>query len=377
MVLSNAFNPDPRVYKEAKSLVEHGFKVTVYAWDRECKYSQNEIIDGIIIQRLHLKSKYGNFFTFLITVPIFWILASLRILSKKVDVIHCHDFDTLIVGLAMKLIKKGVKLVYDSHECYSLMISQVVPKSISLVVEWLQRLLFSFADATIAASDDILYRFVNHPHSTVIHNYPVLKYISDRSFEKRVFHKEKYSVVYSGKHLSEDRCILELVKAITELNKEFEVTLKLTGKFLSETFKRKVEAEGGYMYIDFLGWLPKHQQVIEEMYKADIGFLCVRSDNQVVAATRSNRLFESMAAGLPIIASNFPEWKRVVEGVGCGVTADPWSVSDIEESLANLLADPDLRKRMSRNAVQAIKEKYNWEAENQKLLDFYERILSD
>ena len=55
MVVSNAFRPDPRVYREAKTLVDHGFKVTVYAWDRECKHPMNEIIDGIFVERIQVR----------------------------------------------------------------------------------------------------------------------------------------------------------------------------------------------------------------------------------------------------------------------------------------------------------------------------------
>lgn len=88
------------------------------------------------------------------------------------------------------------------------------------------------------------------------------------------------------------------------------------------------------------------------------------------------KLFEYMAAGLPVIASNFPLWKEIVEGNECGLTVDPLNPKEIAETIEYLVKHPEERKRMGENGKRAVKEKYNWEQEAKKLLAVYERLLA-
>ena len=73
ITVSNPFKPDPRVYKEARSLVKHGYEVTIIAWDREGKYPKEELFEGIKIKRIKLKSGYGNFLDFVLKLPLFYL----------------------------------------------------------------------------------------------------------------------------------------------------------------------------------------------------------------------------------------------------------------------------------------------------------------
>lgn len=341
-----------------KNTTEHGVKIVGYGLPPQKILSRTERVFGITKTRL-LRDAF----------------------HLKADVYHLHEPDLIPFGLALESFTKA-KRIYDVHENYPLAIRRKkwIPKVLRSIFahtdRQLEYLAQHFFEGIIAASEDIVSRFANHPNCMVIHNFVSKSLVSDQSFEKRRFSKNSYSVICTGE-LSEDRCILELINAIAELNQEFCVNLKLIGRFESETFRRKVESTDGYQYVDFLGWLPSRQEVINELYKADVSFLCVKSNpNQAVAATRSNRLFESMATGLPVIVSDFPEWEKIIKSVGCGITVDPLSVSDIKSSLADLFADPDLRRRMSLKGIQAVQETYNWEAESQRLLSFYERVLS-
>ncbi|MCK4432384.1 MAG: glycosyl transferase family 1, partial [Methanomicrobia archaeon] len=83
MLLSNPFKPDPRVYKEAKSLVNNGYDVTVFAWDRECKYPKKEIIDGIKIERVRLKAPYDSNLLLFFLLPLWQFIVFLKVLNRK------------------------------------------------------------------------------------------------------------------------------------------------------------------------------------------------------------------------------------------------------------------------------------------------------
>jgi glycosyltransferase involved in cell wall biosynthesis len=89
------------------------------------------------------------------------------------------------------------------------------------------------------------------------------------------------------------------------------------------------------------------------------------------------KLFEYMATGLPVIASNFPHWKEILEDNHCGLVVDPLNPKEIARAIEYLLDHPEEASRMGENGRQAVKDKYNWEEEGKKLLDLYERLLTE
>jgi glycosyltransferase involved in cell wall biosynthesis len=82
-----------------------------------------------------------------------------------------------------------------------------------------------------------------------------------------------------------------------------------------------------------------------------------------------------MAAGLPVIASNFPLWKEIVEGNGCGICVDPLNPKEIAEAIKYLMKHPGSTEQMGKNGRRAVIEKYTWEKEGKKLLDLYAQLL--
>jgi len=98
LLSSNCFDPDPRVYAEARALVEHGYRVLILAWDRDRKRPAKETIDGIDVERIYLRSTHGRGPT-----QAFYLLVVLAIfvckgLFREFDVVHAHDFDALVIG---------------------------------------------------------------------------------------------------------------------------------------------------------------------------------------------------------------------------------------------------------------------------------------
>ncbi len=81
-----------------------------------------------------------------------------------------------------------------------------------------------------------------------------------------------------------------------------------------------------------------------------------------------------MAAGVPVVASNFPIWKEIVEGNNCGVCVAPDNKKAIADAANNLLSNETLAQQMGANGKKAIKEKYNWETESRNLLSFYAKL---
>lgn len=116
MILSNSFDPDIRVYKEAFALTQNGMKVKIHCWDRNSSKKEYEDVDGIEIIRYRIKSKFG---TGVKQLPAYlkFSYKVLKALKKERNIIvHCHDFDTMLIGL---LTHKKIYKVFDMHENYN------------------------------------------------------------------------------------------------------------------------------------------------------------------------------------------------------------------------------------------------------------------
>ena len=84
-----------------------------------------------------------------------------------------------------------------------------------------------------------------------------------------------------------------------------------------------------------------------------------------------------MAAGLPFVASNFPLWRRIIEGADCGICVDPTNPLAVREACQYLLSHPEDGQRMGRNGKNAVDKQYNWNVEAQKLISLYESIAGE
>ncbi|MCK4266384.1 MAG: glycosyltransferase, partial [Thermoplasmata archaeon] len=152
MLLSNPFRPDPRVHKEARSLVAAGYDVKILCWDREQDHAKDEKVDAISIKRLGPASAFARPLRFIITLPCFWLKAFPAGMREDWQILHCHDLDTLPVGILMAKLKRR-PLVYDSHEIYSSMVGEVMKGIAFRFTRWLESNLVKMPDAVICVND--------------------------------------------------------------------------------------------------------------------------------------------------------------------------------------------------------------------------------
>ncbi|MDP6361098.1 MAG: glycosyltransferase, partial [Planctomycetota bacterium] len=86
------------------------------------------------------------------------------------------------------------------------------------------------------------------------------------------------------------------------------------------------------------------------------------------------KLLEYLAAGLPVIASESQEWSEIIREGNCGITVNPLDRVETAEAINWIIDNPAECAEMGRRGKQLVAEKYNWETESVKLVQFYEKL---
>jgi glycosyltransferase involved in cell wall biosynthesis len=149
--------------------------------------------------------------------------------------------------------------------------------------------------------------------------------------------------------------------------------LTLLGPLIDPHVQENAKLLPGYAKVDYHGTVP-FSDVLTHLSASAVGLVCNQPEHDYDKA-QPNKLFEYMAAGLPVVASNFPSWREIVEGHQCGLTVDPAQPREIAQAIDTLLQNPRLRAEMGRNGRDAAIQDYNWDSESKKLIDLYKEIL--
>jgi len=357
---------DTRIFhKEAKSLVKASYDVTLIA-----QHDKNEVVDGVKIVAL---SKPKNRLHRMLTLP---SKAFRLALKQKADIYHFHDPELITIGVLLKLFTRK-KLIYDVHEdygkqiCSKPYIHKSVRKVISSLIKALEYISSRFFDGIITATEDILRNFAYHKRAISVRNFPIIAYFPNSArFDRES--KDAFNLIYIG-GLTEIRGIVQIVQALELVDSNKQLKLILCGKFDPPEFELEVRSLKEFERVEYLG-LVDSERIPELLSKADVGIVVFLPAPNHVAAM-PNKLFEYSAAGLPIIASNFPLWKEIVEGNSCGICVDPLKPKEIAKAAEYLIKHSDKARKMGENGRRAVLEKYNWENESKKLLKIYEEMI--
>ena len=351
---------DIRIFrKECKSLSNNGYNLNLVVADGK----GDDVVDNIKIYDVGKLEGRLNRFT----------KTTKKVLKKAqeidADVYHFHDPDLMPVG--HKLVKKGKKVIYDVHEDLpgQIMgkpyIKPIFRKSLSLFFKLLEDFYGKKYTRIITATPHIKKIFEKRNRTTDINNYPFYKELSNDSIE---FSKKRNEICFVGA-ISEIRGLHFVVEAL----KNLDVRLNLAGKVNQKTYKEKLENTDGWDKVNELGQVNR-EEVKSILAHSKVGIVTyLPSPNHIFS--QPNKLFEYMSAGIPIVASNFELWKDIVEKYKCGICVNPESPEEIAKAVKMIMDNPELAKSMGKNGVEAVKNKFNWESEEKKLIKLYKEIV--
>lgn len=283
--------------------------------------------------------------------------------SDPPDALHAHDLNTLPVAAALAR-RLRLPLTYDAHELYP-EISTLSQRE-AATWRWLERRLVRRADHTLTVCDSIaaeIERRYGVARPTVLFNCPPARGETNGAAPDG----GQPLVLYQG-GFAPHRGLATLVRSAHTLERG-KIVLMGWGRLEDELRDLIVdeELEGR---VQIVGPVPA-EQVVARAAEATIGVIPYEPVGLNNTYTTPNKLFDYMAAGLPIAASRLPELIRFVEEGEIGLTFTPGDPAALGATLNQMLADPERYERMRERAREAA-SRYTWEQESTKLLALYD-----
>lgn len=373
MLLTNAFEPDPRVYQEAKSLINNGYGITIICWDRDYKKQAFEKINAIEIERIYVRSTHGRGVSQTIFLFIFWIKAFFRIIKNQFDIIHCHDFDTLPVGFLISKVKRK-PIIYDAHESFSDMLIGSLPGWFIKLMIFTENILIKRINllVTVGCILEKNFRSRGVKKSCVVGNWKDLKDFNTS--------KDKINKLKKALNVPENKLIISFIGCFTKERKLPELLnavslshnahLLLGGDGPSRNLVvRLLKKSTNVTYLGYVNStkIPLYTSV------SDVIIYTFDKENPNSKFSAPNKLFEALAAGRAIISGNFGEIGEIIREENCGLLLESITVDSLLKSFTSLCSNGFL-KEYQQNASIAGREKYNWKKAEKILLENYRNL---
>ena len=240
-------------------------------------------------------------------------------------------------------------------------------KPLYLIVKNLEQFGAKHFAAIIGATPDIVDRFRPFNQNVLnINNYPLVREIKSEFIPSRL--KER-AICYLG-NMSEERGIIPLIESLAY----HDIKLHIVGNIYPPELKENLKKLAGWQNVIDNGYLNRDdaQKVIRKCRLSVLTFLPTPHHLTCQPA----KLYEYLANGLPVIASNIEHWESIILDKKVGVTVDPSNSKAIAEVTLKLIDDKNTCDHYSRNAIELIETKVNWDVESKKLLKLYSSIKS-
>ncbi|GGD16852.1 glycosyltransferase [Hyunsoonleella pacifica] len=294
-------------------------------------------------------------------------------LKTKMDLFHFHDPELLPSISLLKLF--GKKVVFDMHENFP---SQILTKSylpklirvaLSNTVKFFQNVLFKFIPV-IFAEHSYVKHFKTVKHKETILNYPLKKEFNSISEVKM----SEFTLGYMGS-VTFERGVLVMLEVVSELRRKGRnisiifvgpmddniTDIDIVKRGVSEgwaVFKGRLKAKDGWRL----------------MAQCHIGMAVLKNSPNFIESYPT-KLFEYMLLKLPIITSNFPLYKKIIDDAKCGIVVDPASNEEICSAILEIENDETKQMVMGENGKKTAIEKYSWEtSELTKIKTFYNKV---
>jgi glycosyltransferase involved in cell wall biosynthesis len=374
MLLTNAYDPDPRVRQEALALLAMGCRVRMLAWDRDMQAPAFQNMEGVEVERVFLRSKHGRgatqiFFYGWLYLKMLWLG-----MRRSFDAVHCHDLDTLPIGFILGKLKRK-PIVYDAHESFPDMLEGSVPRAVQRGLVRLEDFLIRRIDLLITVGEKLRRRFVEKGvrRSVVVGNWKRTDDFSrseaqNLTLRKRLGVPVDALLVVCITQLLRDRKLKELLDGASRCPNVYVI---IGGKGVLQPLVEQAAVENPR--IRFVGFI-SGTQIEDYTCAADVIFYGFDPENPNAQYSAPNKLFEALAAGRPLVTGDFGEIAEVVRESECGIVLSKYGGEEISHAFRTL-ENPVTRDRMASNSRQRGRGEMNWEKAEERLYTEYSRLL--
>lgn len=352
---------DNRVHKVAVSLQKMGFEPVLIG--RLLSESQ-PVERNYQTHRMKLMFRKGAIFYFEYNLRLFF-----HLLKSNMDVLVANDLDTLPANyLASKLKRKP--LVYDSHEYFTEVPELIGRPFVKSIWIWLEKRLVPKVDVAYTVCDSIaeVYHDLYGVDFKVVRNLPVCSQVEHVSTETSTITDSPKIILYQGA-LNLGRGIESAIRAMQYIENA-ELWLIGDGD-LTTQLKQMVAEQKLESKIKFLGRLPL-SELSQVTRKASLGISLEEDLGLNYRFALPNKLFDYIQAGVPVLVSNLPEMRRIVEQYQIGAIAETHQRKELAETIKMALFDQERIARWKQNLPKAAKE-LCWENEEVILRQVYIR----
>jgi len=363
---------DKRVFqKEAVFLARSGHDVSHVCPDETAETFEK---DGVTVKTY---CRRGGLWGRLVAMPKLFSLAR----REKADALHANEFDSWIVALLVKFVSR-TRVVFDVHEFYPSMFAETrMPSFLVRPTESAFRLIYRLlgprTDLIVLANRYIRRDFPEKGSEIVmVENFATLETVKKiETLELDRTPSDRLKLIHVGL-MARERGSAVLPEAM-ELIDPGTASLSMIGRMTdidNETYRQDIAARGLDDRIGVTDWLP-YDELLRELVDADVGIVFFQSGSETNAYGLPHKLFDYMAAGLPVLVSTHATYvAEIVTEVQCGVILDSEKPQEIADAIKHLAANRDEAKEYGRNGRAALAEKFNWESQIEKLDTFYRSL---
>ncbi len=376
---------DIRVEKVVKTIVQAGHEVHLVCRN-EKRLLRLETHGLFHIHRLPCLPAAFKQLNRLLNFPYFfnpaWVRTILRVArQRRPDVILVRDLPLAITGIyAARAL--GIPIVLDMAENYPAMLRDLwsfgsfrlfnVFVRNPFIAEWVERYALACVDHTMVVVEESATRLVrlgiDRSKISIVSNTPPCERAENLDHLARPADLPEGDpiLVYLG-NLDPGRGVDTLIAAmpaVLRVAPHARLVLIGTGSQLT-ALKSQVHALEIQDAVIFLGRVPYRSA---QCYLAHSDICVIPHDStESNNTTISNKLFDYMAAGKPIVVSDCPPSARIVQSVGCGLDFRSHDPRSLAEKIGQLFNCTE-RLEMGKRGWNAVRREYNWERDGQVLI---------
>lgn len=311
-------------------------------------------------------SRVGGWRRWTAWLPILWWA-----LGSKEKLFHVHDPDLIVAALILILF--GRHVIYDVHDDYEASFKDRLRGRGWLACWfpslwwWFERNAARLFDGIVVADRHLANKFARC-HPVILGNYPRLDFTPPAATED----EETFNLLYVG-GVTRERGLGMALEALKRLPMP-ELRLHVVGTGRDQALLDGLRGETRVVLHGQVPWTELHRyyqraHVGLALYQPLAGYLYCPGENAV-------KILEYMAAGIPVLCSNFPGLKIFVEDAGCGLVVQPEDPEAIALQIKVLYDNPDLRRKLGARGRSLFETEYNWEKHEKKLIELYDKVLA-